>query len=73
MTDEVGVITKDVTVRTRPRPDGRADVLVQYTGAAEWYTVTGSPAPLPADGLGALHARVLEAVRVGGAAEVPGT
>ncbi|MFJ5548718.1 hypothetical protein [Streptomyces sp. NPDC093225] len=71
MTDEVGVITGEVTVRTEPAPDGLARVLVQYTGAEEWYTLTGSPAPVLAGGLEVLHARVLDAVRAGAAAEVP--
>ncbi|MFJ5548730.1 hypothetical protein [Streptomyces sp. NPDC093225] len=71
MTDEVGVITGDVTIRTEPAPDGLARVLIQYTGADEWYTLTGSPTPVPAGGLELLHARVLEVVRAGAAAEVP--
>ncbi len=28
---------------------------VQYTGADEWYTLTGSPARLPEGGLAAYH------------------
>ncbi|GAA2718360.1 MULTISPECIES: hypothetical protein [Streptomyces] len=71
MTDEVGVITGDLTVVTAGRADGRADVHVQYTGAEEWYVLTGSPASVPAAGLHALHRAVLEAVRAGGGAEVP--
>ncbi|CAM5678193.1 hypothetical protein SAVIM338S_07246 [Streptomyces avidinii] len=47
MTDEVGVITGDVTLTTVAGPDGTATVRIQYTGAEEWYTLTGSPAPLP--------------------------
>ncbi|MET9853152.1 hypothetical protein ABZY57_09430 [Streptomyces sp. NPDC006450] len=34
MTDEVGVITGDVTLTTEASPDGRASVRIQYTGAA---------------------------------------
>jgi hypothetical protein len=50
MTDEVGVITGDLTVRTQ-YADGRVTVRVQYKDAAEWYAVTGGTAPLadPAD------------------------
>ncbi|MCQ4208045.1 hypothetical protein [Streptomyces longispororuber] len=70
MTDEVGVITGDVTVATVRRSDGAAHVAVQYTGADEWYTLTGSPVPVPPGGLGALHDEVLRRVRRGGAAEV---
>ncbi|MER7759673.1 hypothetical protein [Streptomyces sp. NPDC097619] len=73
MTEEEGVITGDVTVRTEATDDGHARVRVQYTGAEEWYTLTGSPTPFPATGLADLHARVLAAVAVGGAAEVPQT
>ncbi|WP_420878271.1 hypothetical protein [Streptomyces sporangiiformans] len=46
MTDEVGVITGDLTLATTALPGGRAAATVQYTGAAEWYTLTGSPVPL---------------------------
>ncbi|KEG44392.1 hypothetical protein ACFY83_34735 [Streptomyces althioticus] len=72
MTDEVGVITGDLTVATSLQPDGRAGVAVQYTDADEWYTLTGSPAPLPhPDGLRQLHDTVLKAIKAGGGAEVP--
>ncbi|MFJ9428410.1 hypothetical protein ACIRQY_02000 [Streptomyces sp. NPDC101490] len=47
MTVEVGVITGDLTLCTSHRTDGLVDVAVQYTGAEEWYTLTGSPAPSP--------------------------
>ncbi|MFF1415829.1 hypothetical protein ACFVX6_39685 [Streptomyces sp. NPDC058289] len=73
MTDEVGVITGDVTVTSEAGPDGTASVRIQYTGAEEWYTLTGSPAPLPGGGLAAFHRHVVEAVQAGGAAEVPAT
>jgi hypothetical protein len=69
MTDEVGVVTGDLVIATTALPGRRAAVAVQYTGAAEWYTLTGSPVPLPPGGLAALHADVLERVRQGGAAE----
>ena len=40
MTDEVGVVTGELTLRTEV--DGATvTVKVQYRGAAEWYTVTG--------------------------------
>jgi hypothetical protein len=50
MTDEVGVITGDLTLRTE-FADGTVTVRVQYKDAEEWYTVTGGKAPLtdPAD------------------------
>jgi hypothetical protein len=45
MTDEVGVITGDLTLRTEVK-DHDATVKVQYKDAAEWYTVTGGKAKL---------------------------
>ncbi|HTF06914.1 MAG TPA: hypothetical protein VK659_01940 [Asanoa sp.] len=55
MTDEVGVITGDLTLRTE-LTDGNVVLRVQYKDAAEWYTVTGAKAGLkdPAD-LDAVH------------------
>jgi hypothetical protein len=50
MTDEVGVVTGDLTLRTET--SGSDVVLrVQYKEADEWYTVTGGKAKLkdPAD------------------------
>ncbi|MEV6048491.1 hypothetical protein [Streptomyces xanthochromogenes] len=47
MTDEVGVITGDLTVRTTRRADHRVIVTIQYTGADEWYTLTSSPVAVP--------------------------
>ena len=69
MTDEVGVITGELTVITSLRPDGLAGIAVQYTDADEWYTLTGSPVQLPPDGLGALHQDVLGRIRRGDAAQ----
>ncbi|MFI0818625.1 hypothetical protein ACH4TX_19285 [Streptomyces sp. NPDC021098] len=71
MTDEVGVITGDLTIATRLLPDGHAGVAIQYTDADEWYTLTGSPASVPPEGLAALHEQILERIRHGGGAEVP--
>ena len=55
MTDEVGVVTGDLTLRTE-LADGNVVLRVQYKDAAEWYTVTGAKAGLkdPAD-LDAVH------------------
>ena len=57
MTDEVGAITGELTLRTEAADDGTVTQLVQYRGAAEWYTVTGSRTTL-ADGrtLDQMHA-----------------
>ncbi len=56
MTDEVGVVTGDLTLRTEFSGDQVA-VRVQYKDADEWYAVTGAKATLkdPAD-LDAVHA-----------------
>ncbi|MDT5029935.1 MAG: hypothetical protein QOC94_106 [Actinoplanes sp.] len=50
MTDEVGVITGDLTLRT-DYAGGKVTVNVQYKDAEEWYVVTGGKANLkdPAD------------------------
>jgi uncharacterized NAD-dependent epimerase/dehydratase family protein len=50
MTDEVGVVTGDLTLHTEVAGDA-ATVHVQYKEADEWYTVTGGKATLkdPAD------------------------
>lgn len=57
MTDEVGVITGDLTLRTELAADGQVTLWVQYRDAAEWYVVTGGRVTLtdPAD-LDAVHA-----------------
>lgn len=46
MTDEVGVVTGELTLRTE-LADGRVRLRVQYREADEWYTVTGVNIPLP--------------------------
>jgi hypothetical protein len=50
MTDEVGVVTGELTLRTE-LADGQVTLHVQYKDADEWYVVTGGRAPLkdPAD------------------------
>ena len=57
MTDEVGVVTGELTLRTEPAGKTGAVVTVQYKGADEWYTVTGGKVALhdPRD-LDAVHA-----------------
>ncbi len=42
MTDEVGVVTGQLELRTTLAEDGSLSVLVRYAGALDWYTVTGS-------------------------------
>ena len=59
MTDEVGVITGDLTVRTE-YAGGRVTVRVQYKDADEWYAVTGGSAPLSDEAdLEAVHTLVV--------------
>jgi hypothetical protein len=59
MTNEVGVITGDLTLRTEYAA-GKVTVHVQYREADEWYVVTGGRAKLtdPAD-LDAVHSIVV--------------
>ncbi len=54
MTDEVGVVTGDLTLRTE-FTDGSAVLQVQYKDAEEWYTVTGATTRARKDALNALH------------------
>lgn len=56
MTDEVGVVTGELTVRSE-LAGGQVTLRVQYKDADEWYVVTGGRASLkdPAD-LDAVHA-----------------
>ncbi|WP_251055327.1 hypothetical protein [Streptomyces sp. ISL-66] len=72
-TDEAGPIIGEIDVHTTwTEADGKAHVTVQYSGASEWFTMSGSPVPCPsADGSRLLHDAVLEAVGAGGAATVP--
>jgi hypothetical protein len=44
LTDEVGAITGDLELLTRPTDSG-IETEVRYTGARDLYTVTGSPVP----------------------------
>ncbi|GAA1395361.1 hypothetical protein GCM10009662_07260 [Catellatospora coxensis] len=54
MTDEVGVVTGELTLATELGGDGTARLRVQYLGAEEWYTVTGATVPVT-DPAQALH------------------
>jgi hypothetical protein len=56
MTDEVGVVTGELTLRTEVDDQLRVVVKVQYKDADEWYTVTGGRAKLAdARDLDAVH------------------
>jgi hypothetical protein len=63
MTDEVGVVTGDLTVRTGVDEHGTVLARVQYQGAEEWYTITGAPTT---GDLAAVHAALVERVSEGG-------
>ncbi|MFG2193290.1 hypothetical protein [Streptomyces sp. NPDC048639] len=70
MTDEVGAITGDLTVHTTWL-EGEAAVAVQYTGAEDWYTVTGSPIHAGDELTGrAVHQKAVETIRSGHAARL---
>ncbi|MCX4524208.1 MULTISPECIES: hypothetical protein [unclassified Streptomyces] len=69
MTDEVGVITGPLTLRTVAGPDGKVRFEVQYTDADEWYTLSGSP--LPHGDPHTLHRATLAAIRAGNGAQAP--
>lgn len=71
MTVDVGVIIGDLTITTTDLGDGHARVMVQYTGAEEWYELEGSPLPIPVGGIDDLHRAVLDAVQAGGGANAP--
>ena len=45
MTDEVGVITGDLELKTVAEA-GVLRALVRYEGAEEWYAITGGTCPL---------------------------
>lgn len=48
MTDEVGVITGDLTVATILLSDGHSvRVAIQHTGGDTWYTLAAVPRPCP--------------------------
>jgi len=42
MTDEVGVVTGEVELRTTCAADGTLEATVRYAGALDWYHVTGT-------------------------------
>ncbi|GAA1035213.1 hypothetical protein GCM10009557_42260 [Virgisporangium ochraceum] len=54
MTDEVGVVTGDLTLRSDV-VDGSYVLKVRYKDAEEWYTVTGATTRARRDALDALH------------------
>ncbi|GAA2445456.1 hypothetical protein GCM10010433_53710 [Streptomyces pulveraceus] len=71
LTDEVGVLSGDLTIHTT-WADDTAQVTVQYTGAIDWFTMSGSPVPCRSEkDSRRLHDAAVQAVRAGQAATVP--
>ena len=65
MTDEVGAITGEVTVRTELADDGGVVQRVQYLDAAEWYVISDSATSLGGQDLDAVHDQQVQKVREG--------
>jgi hypothetical protein len=66
MTDEVGVVTGDLTVKSELDDSLGLVVRVQYKDAAEWYTVTGASTTLADAGqLDAAHAELVRKAAAG--------
>ncbi|MEY9968408.1 hypothetical protein ABIA33_006492 [Streptacidiphilus sp. MAP12-16] len=71
MTDELGVITGELTVHTT-WIEGEAQITVQYLGGEDWYTLSGSPVPAADEVTArALHQAAVEAVKHGAGAQAP--
>jgi len=62
MTDEVGAVTGDLTLRTESSDDGTVRQQVQYVGADEWYTVTDGPTKLDGHTLDEVHTGAVTAL-----------
>lgn len=63
LTKDVGAITGDLEIATRPSDAGTIEVTVRYAGASEWYAVEGSPFQAADTGglsLPELHKRMIE-------------
>jgi hypothetical protein len=62
MTEEVGAITGELELLTRPTSEageGKLEVLVRYAGAKEWYTVSGSSVGVDIEDHRAFHEATL--------------
>jgi len=62
MTEEVGAVTGDLELLTRPTREvggAQLEALVRYAGAQEWYTVSGSPVAVGSNNHRASHEEVL--------------
>ncbi|MER5425362.1 hypothetical protein [Streptosporangium roseum] len=62
--EDVGVVTGDLTIRTEVH-GGQAAVRVQYTGAEEWYALTGGPIPPAGRSARQVHEAILRAAEQG--------
>jgi len=71
MTEEVGAITGDLELLTRPSEarDGGLEALVRYADAEEWYTVSGSPIPTGGEDHRASHEAALARLTTPGPVE----
>jgi hypothetical protein len=67
MTDDVGVVTGELTLRTEVSDAGAVTLRVQYKGADEWYAVAGGEGTLPGPKAAeAVHNLVLSVLSRGG-------
>lgn len=65
MTDEVGVITGELTLVTEVDDAGAVIQRVQYKDADEWYALTGAPPVLaPGQSIDALHTQTVAALSI---------
>ena len=72
MTEEVGAVTGELELLTRPTSEageGALEALVRYSGAEEWYTVSGSPIAADIEDHGALHEAALARLTTPGPVE----
>jgi hypothetical protein len=67
MTDEVGAVTGDLTLRTEVDDAGTVTQRVQYKDADEWYSPTGITPTLDQGGIDAVHERTLAQLSKGSA------
>ncbi|AQZ69057.1 unnamed protein product [[Actinomadura] parvosata subsp. kistnae] len=64
MTEDVGIITGELTVRTVVAGD-QVSIRIQYLNADEWYELQGSPMPPPTTSGPCLHQKIVQAIRHG--------
>jgi hypothetical protein len=69
MTEEVGAVTGDLELLTRPSGAGGLEALVRYAGSEEWYTVSGSPVATRSEDHRASHEEALTQLTTPGPVE----